>query len=63
MLGVPTLCSSELRDRYNDQFVAINEIVEADRKEDEATNKVLIVCNPPSPTLTVYDSRTQIKKR
>ena len=40
MLGIPTSCSKELRDRYNDQLVAINEVVEADNKEDAAANKV-----------------------
>ncbi|EDQ98913.1 uncharacterized protein LACBIDRAFT_318519 [Laccaria bicolor S238N-H82] len=40
MIGIPTLCSTELQDRYHDQFVAINEIVEADRLEDQAANKM-----------------------
>ncbi|EDR08994.1 uncharacterized protein LACBIDRAFT_296655 [Laccaria bicolor S238N-H82] len=40
MTGIPMLCSVELRDRYNDQFVAINEIVEADRVDDEAAHKM-----------------------
>ncbi|EDR01531.1 uncharacterized protein LACBIDRAFT_333201 [Laccaria bicolor S238N-H82] len=40
MTGIPMLCSVELRDRYNNQFVAINEIVEADRVNDEAAHKM-----------------------
>lgn len=40
MLSIPTLCSNNLCDWFNDQLVAINEVVEADKKEDTVVGKV-----------------------
>ena len=40
MLGLPTLCPSEVCDWFNDQVITINEILEADKDDDTAANKV-----------------------
>lgn len=56
-LGAPSNCTEELFFLYQDQLIALNEIVEAERQQDEAEGKV---CNAVCYRLSLQLSSTDI---